>query len=203
MDINQLHEDAKWDLLLSAPLTDLLNICELSQEYHRICDNDHFWKLKVEKDFGLSTNPFGLEWVQVYTQLFQQRHLQRLTQLMQDEYLTSSEKINNYIKNARRSKYRFWQIYKPSSLLELASANGFVNKALDLSSSYRQFVYWPTYRVAGTVNDIINLFKREGVYEVYDINGNLVPLTEKVVSQSSFHPFNLIHVQYISNLPYL
>jgi hypothetical protein len=208
MDINQLPEGARWSFLLNASLTDLLNICEVNQQYQQICSNNYFWKLRTEKDFGVIDNPNGLEWVQIYKDSFQQQHLQKLTQLLQSQYLPMNENtncivgsINRHVLNVRRQrKYFFVKVDNPTRTLILTGAINWVAKNYPNREGYERFVYWPTYRMAGTINDIVKFFRQNGVNEVYDINGNLVPLSEEVIARSSFDPLNPVHAQYLANL---
>ena len=48
------------------PLRDLESWCLTNTQTYRICQDDHFWKLKVQNDFPESINPTNDKWKQFY-----------------------------------------------------------------------------------------------------------------------------------------
>lgn len=51
--------------------------------------------------------------------------------------------------------------------MQLARAARYVNsKQPNPTEHWDQFVYWPDYKVAGTVRDIVNRFREAGINQV-------------------------------------
>lgn len=121
------------------------------------------------------------------------------------------DSINNQIDVARRLN-SYWQIRRPTRSLKLSGAYNFVINSYPNAQGYNRFVYWPDYRVAGTINNIVNGFKEAGINQVqvgslYDMSRGQIgcyrrtaPLTEEVVAACSFDPLNPIHQSILNQL---
>jgi hypothetical protein len=42
-------------ILLSLNYDDLMNACRINKDFNKVCQDDYFWKLKVEHDYGILT----------------------------------------------------------------------------------------------------------------------------------------------------
>ena len=83
----------------------------------------------------------------------------------------------------------YWTIAEPVTFLTLADANRHVFHNCPGREGYDRFVYWPKYRVAGTVDEIAQVFREEGVYVRPDL-----------VYQDSIDPLNPHHQQELQRL---
>lgn len=86
----------------------------------------------------------------------------------------------------------FWQVSKPTRTLKLTGALAYVNKNFPGREGVNRFVYWPDFRVAGTVSDIVSAFRQAGVQNV-TVNGQSMPLTEQLIMQAALDPLNPNH----------
>ena len=114
------------------------------------------------------------------------------------------EKIILYTKDAIK-KDRYWQVINPKKHLSLAASFKLINKDFSKATGYDRFVFWPDYKVAGTVNDIYNLFKEAGMNEIqvgslYEMTKGQIGcyrrtayLTLEVIASCSFDPLNPKH----------
>lgn len=113
------------------------------------------------------------------------------------------ERVNNLIKRSSKAN-SYWQVTNPNKTLKLAGATVYVNRNYPNTQGYDRFVYWPDYRVAGTIRDIVTNFRNAGINNVtvgslYTSTGQLgcnqgiVPLSEEVVATCSYDPLNPAH----------
>lgn len=58
-------------ILLPLSYVDLMNICKTNKDLNKICQDDHFWKLKVERDYGTIADdkPSNITYRQQYLDL--------------------------------------------------------------------------------------------------------------------------------------
>lgn len=117
-------------------------------------------------------------------------------QQAQQRQLTG-ESIRRHNESAtRKGQNVYWQVTRPGRELKLTGALAYVARP---GSQYagrqgnQRFVYWPRYRVAGTVQDIVNNFRLSG-------DPNLAGLTEQQVFGDSIDPLNPQHAQGLQNL---
>ncbi len=55
------------DILLSLDnLEDIFNACSSSAIFARVCQDDYFWKLRYQQDFGLDSSPMRMTWKDYY-----------------------------------------------------------------------------------------------------------------------------------------
>lgn len=99
----------------------------------------------------------------------------------------------------------YWQVASPGRNLKLSGASTYVARNYPNRQGYDRYVYWPDYRVAGIINDIVNAFLNAGITQVqvgslYEMsNGKIgcyrrtVPLTVEVVQACAFDPLNPDH----------
>lgn len=79
-------------------------------------------------------------------------------------------------------------------------------------TGYDQVVFWPDYKVYGSIRNIIDIFRNSGInrFQVGSLyamtNGQIgcppqiLPLTEEVVTACSFNPLNPVHEQFLQSL---
>ena len=107
----------------------------------------------------------------------------------------TSEAVGRQLAAARKkSEATYWQVAKPTRTLQLTGAVAYVNKNHANRQMNDHFVYWPNFRVAGTVSDIVNTFRAANIVSVdlQDGRGNQ-PLTEQLVIANSYDPLNPEH----------
>ncbi len=119
--------------------------------------------------------------------------------------ILSANQIIDYATRASQQPNTYWQIANPNRTLKLTGARAYVNKNYFDSQGYDRFVYWPDYRVAGTIRDIVNTFRDAGINQVqigtlYNMsNGQIgcyrrtATLSEEVVAACSFDALNPAH----------
>jgi len=61
-----LPTDAIFSLLLSSNYNTILNLCQTSTMINNICQNDHFWYQKLDKNFGNFSKLVDKTWRQSY-----------------------------------------------------------------------------------------------------------------------------------------
>lgn len=113
--------------------------------------------------------------------------------------------INHAMINARSEPDIYWNINQPSVLLKLGGARNYVRINYPDAKLYNRFVYWPDYKVAGSIKDIFTKFYKAGINKVtvgsiYDMsNGevgcyrSVVPLSINVIIKCSIDPLNPQH----------
>jgi hypothetical protein len=101
----------------------------------------------------------------------------------------------------------YWQVDNVGRPIRLAGAINFVAVHYPNAQGYNRYVYWPDYKVAGTIKDIVNTFRNAGINKVnvgtlYDMtNGQIgcyrktVQISEEIVAACSFDPLNPSHQQ--------
>jgi hypothetical protein len=102
----------------------------------------------------------------------------------------TSEAIRRHAETASRAGPGvFWQVSRPTRTLKLTGAIAYVGKNYPGREGYNRFVYWPDFRVAGTVNEIYSAFRQAGVQNV-SISGRDIPLSEETILRASLDPLN-------------
>lgn len=126
----------------------------------------------------------------------------------------TTEKIQRAIDATNRQGLgTYWDVNRPTSTLKLSGAARYVNsKRLNPIDRFDQFVYWPDYKVAGTIRDIVRRFREAGINQVnvgtlYALsNGRIgcvartASLTYKVVAACAFNPLDPTHNELLSGL---
>jgi hypothetical protein len=58
-------------ILLSLDYEDLINACQTNKDFNKVCQDEYFWKLKVEHDYGMLTQdkPLNITYRQQYIDL--------------------------------------------------------------------------------------------------------------------------------------
>jgi hypothetical protein len=180
----ELTTDALFNILLNLPFRDLLRTCSLNKQAQQICDTNNFWYLKVTRDFGRIDNPTNIPWGLIY------KDMMNITQ----------DKIKYYSNEAlARGLNVYWRVNAPFQNLDLSDAINFVQSNYPHAQGNNRFVYWPQFRVAGTVKDIFNTFSRAGINTIAS-SGQYMPLTEGLIATSSLDPLNPAHAQMISQM---
>lgn len=122
----------------------------------------------------------------------------------QDGQLTLNQ-INRAVMNANNEYNTYWDVNMPNRLLKLAGARIYVKVNYPNTRLYNRFVYWPDYRVAGSIIDIYKRFRQAGINQVqvgsiYNMtNGQTgcyrktVPLSLDVIIACSIDPLNPAH----------
>lgn len=100
----------------------------------------------------------------------------------------------------------YWQVNNPLATFLIKGAEDYVRQRYPNAQGFDRFVYWPDYRVAGTINDIYNRFAQAGVSHVivgqlYTLsNGQVgcppqtVPLSPQIIASCAIDPLNPVHV---------
>ena len=122
------------------------------------------------------------------------------------------DRINHAMINARAQPNTYWNINMPNMLLKLGGARNYVRINHPNARSLNRFVYWPDYRVAGSIKDIFLKFHKAGVNKVtvgsiYNMTGGetgcyrkAVPLSIDVIISCSIDPLNPEHQSIFKNL---
>jgi hypothetical protein len=91
----------------------------------------------------------------------------------------------------------YWLVNAPARTVKLSNGLDYANPD---AQGFDHFVFWPDYKVAGTIRNIVNKFRNAGINDVhvgtlYNMtNGNagcyrrVVPLSEEVVAACSIDP---------------
>lgn len=53
MNFEELPLELQYNILLNLSSLDLLNYCQTNRQAYAICQNDYFWILKLQQDFGI------------------------------------------------------------------------------------------------------------------------------------------------------
>lgn len=99
----------------------------------------------------------------------------------------------------------YWKVEKPNRTLKLSGSTRYVTKNHLYGHGYDRFVYWPDYKVAGKISDIVNAFRNAGIQQVEV--GNLFGMSngqlgcrprsdiisEQLVAECSFDPTDQRH----------
>lgn len=112
----------------------------------------------------------------------------------------------------------YWHANNPSVTLRMTGPNmpsvKYIKNRPEYANAqgFNRFVYWPDYRIAGTINDIYNLFANAGVSnvevgqlhlmtngQVGCLEGN-VQLSREVIANCSIDPLNPVHANLLSTL---
>lgn len=121
-----------------------------------------------------------------------------------------SQLVQKFNKPNRLTEY--WQLTNPNRYLTLAGSPRYVEKNYPNAQGVDRFVYWPDYKVAGTIKDIVNAFLNAGINQVqvgtlYSwSNGQIgcqprmVPLTPEIVAECAFDPLNPAHTELLMTL---
>ncbi len=51
-----MNSDLNLEILLQLPYPDIINMCQISPEYNKICHTKHFWDKLFERDYYLQDN---------------------------------------------------------------------------------------------------------------------------------------------------
>lgn len=115
----------------------------------------------------------------------------------------TDEQINERVNSIQQlPNLSYWLVDKPSRASKLSLAMVYVNRNHPNAQGYDRFVYWPDYKVAGTINNIYNKFKAAGIEEVqvgtlYEMTKGqigcyrrIANLTLDVIASCSFDPLN-------------
>lgn len=182
-----------------APLQveDAMRLCQSNTQLARICQNPSLWYYWAQRDFPYFTlPPFG--------QMFDSRELYR--ELLNEER-ARREIIENAKRDASSSRLPdiYWQVMKPNRTLTLKAAPAFVARSFPGRHGNDAFVYWPDYRVAGIVSDIVQIFREAGMKTVHvgelhrKTNGLLGSppgdylLSEQLILDNSYNPLDPTH----------
>jgi len=107
----------------------------------------------------------------------------------------------------RKGPNDYWQATNPPRPLKLTHAVRHVEQRHPNTQGINRFVYWPDYRVAGTISDILQVFQQAGyntvqVGELNRMTGGLagqpqqqVQLSANVIANNAFDPLNPQHQQ--------
>ena len=69
--MEKIGEDAKIKIMLNISYERLVILCQTTSEYAHICNNDSFWQLKAEIDFGVIISNFNSRDEYIYLMLNQ------------------------------------------------------------------------------------------------------------------------------------
>jgi hypothetical protein len=122
----------------------------------------------------------------------------------------TGEAIRNHAqKAANKGPVFYWQVNAPSKDLKLTGAIKYVNRYYPNVQGYNRFVYWPDYRVSGTISEIVRTFQQAGVNQVEVgalnelSNGQAgqprqnVQISEEIIASNAFDPLNPAHQEII------
>ncbi len=121
----------------------------------------------------------------------------------------TADRISQLVRRLNRPENfsKYWQVTKPSRVLTFSNAPRYVEKTYPNAQGANRFVYWPDYKVAGTISDIVNTFQNAGINQVhvgtlYSMsNGQIgcppgiLPLSEQVVANCAFDSLNPDHTE--------
>ena len=102
-------------------------------------------------------------------------------------------------REAKAGPTSYWQVLKPARTLKLTGAINYVNRNYAGREGANRFVYWPDFRVAGTVRDIVNAFRQAQMPSV-TLDGVPTAVTEQLVYSRSIDPLNPQHRQLIESM---
>lgn len=118
--------------------------------------------------------------------------------------MLTAKQINQAVLRVQKYPDTYWQVENPDRTLKLGSLT-YVNRNYPI-------VYWPDFRVAGTIKDITDTFRNAGINRVqvgslYTMsNGQIgcplqiAPISEQLVASCAFDPLNPIHQLLLSSL---
>lgn len=71
-NISNLPNEINYGIMLTLPLTSLLNLCETNKFNNDLWNDEYFWRRKCYYDFGerADYNPKGLDWKSLYIYLY-------------------------------------------------------------------------------------------------------------------------------------
>ena len=78
----------------------------------------------------------------------------------------TAEQINARVRDLFGSPNLYWQIDKPAETLRLSGSLYHVIRNYRDAQGSDRFVYWPDYKVAGTIKNIVNAFRNAGINQV-------------------------------------
>lgn len=196
VEMNLLNQPEEVILQQIAPLPveDAMRLCQSNTQLARICQNRSLWYYWAQRDFPYFTLP-------PFSQMLDTRELY---QGLVNEERARRGIIEKYTR--RVSNYSvpdaYWIIMMPDKALLLTNALNYVARHYSGRQGYDMFVYWPDYRVAGTVSQIAQIFQEAGmrtvhVGELYQrTNGQLgyspgeYALSEQLILDNSYNPLN-------------
>ena len=180
---SDLPDEVLIQAIYRLPIESILQNCVVDQRSARICNKPLLWQALLRRDYP---------WVSV-ANVADPRSL----------YMKIRDDLFRLGKRAREAGQRgsYWIINKPGRLLSLVGAQRYVQMYPD-AQGYDRFVYWPDYRVAGTVNNIIKTFRELGAHVVdvgalYQATQGQVgsepgtyPITEQLIYQNALDPLD-------------
>jgi hypothetical protein len=106
----------------------------------------------------------------------------------------------------------YWSVTRPATHFMLSGSVFYVDRHYPNAEGSDRFVYWPDYKVAGTIKDIFFTFQFAGINQVhvgtlYSLsNGQIgcppgiMSLSEDVIAACAFDPRNPTHSQLLTEL---
>jgi len=176
--------------LQSLPLEDVLSACESNPKLVEICNTKTFWFSRLARDFPDMNARGNPDPKALYIQLYQNEK-------------RGHETIEKSLQAAKRAGHNvYWQIDRPTRYLKLTrfETPQYVQNNYPGREDNERFVYWPDYRVVGTVNNIVRKFKELGIrgVDVAELNqrtegqrgysSGRYPLTSQLVYDNSIDP---------------
>ena len=70
MNLINLPYNNLFEILLNTETTELINLCPVHPTINKICNDEHFWRLKLLQDYQLNTTPPHLSSKQYYMWLY-------------------------------------------------------------------------------------------------------------------------------------
>jgi len=190
------------ETLRNLSVEDLARVCQTNVQISQACQDPALWQALVLRDFP-GVRVFGVADPRaLYMDTREQQRAQARAWIdgRKARVLQTSPKT-------------YWRAVQGQATLQLKGAPRYVDAKYPNSEGYDRFVYWPDYRVAGSVSDIVRVF-RERYYDnvnVGELNqltqgqfgspAGTHPLTEDLVYQNSFDPLNPAHRTIIEAMP--
>ena len=184
--------------VMDLPTEEILRFCQVDPSINRLCQSSHLWTMLVRRDFPGVVISLGDDPRTLYFSLLEQRRAQAEAQLQR-----RSAGVR------RLGPHNYWQALRPARRLLLTGAVNYVNRNYPNAQGANRFVYWPDYRIAGTVSDIVQVLNGMGadlvnVGEMHQLTQGQrgtppgrYRLTEQLVYDNSFDPLDPQHVPLI------
>lgn len=210
MSLGELPEEVLLEQSMLLPIEDVLAACESNRQFARICQRRDFWYRRTQKDFPEYTllppsevpDPRALYiWLYGIRRTYRDRIWHELSATYGNRFWILGARQNPGLMARRGDPYLI-----PNTAYTYAATR------YPGRQGYDQFVLWPDLRVAGTVNQIVDILRKAGfktvpIGELYRLtNGQMgspsgkYPLTEQLIYENSLNPLNRNQDQIILNL---
>ncbi len=170
MNIDELPNELKFQILLNLSNTELINLCKTNNEFNTFCHDEYFWKKRLEKDFPYIKLKY-LKYKNEYNKIY---YYQNASKILIQDYIHEDKGIFIDIEGMTLNdllSFTGYKIYNPLQLKIFLELNSYIIAYDELNN--KDEVENIILNVNASYDEIVKILTT-ALYNhmhIYDVNG--------------------------------